>query len=173
MIKHFFTSIVSILLTTLFFCLVFNSQLFGQTPEVPASTNNQPPVQMNNTIDEDGIYLGSHFSYKNWKSWVVKSIREYETGSTFILSNHKKPVFLFISDDDSGNIQRISLNDKTITCNPNRIIIAFKSDASNDIDSITVYDGDTKDLSNLTTVTLKKANGIWRIVKREKNDCTD
>ena len=126
MIKHFFTSIVSILLTTLFFCLVFNSQLFGQTPEVPASTNNQPPVQMNNTIDEDGVYLGSHFSYKNWKSWVVKSIREYETGSTFILSNHKKPVFLFISDDDSGNIQRMRPLQNSFSPNSRNLNTGFR-----------------------------------------------
>lgn len=161
--KYIFTSILSILATILFFNFV-SAAPKSPTPDTLSSNKG--------VVDERGIYLDSHFNYKNWQVAVSETLEQYKTGSNLLVTNSQNSFTMLVKDNDDGHIEGISVSSKDkkgqMSCNVNRVWIGFDGEA---VKHIVIHDGIPSTRRPTHKITLKKQNDKWEIVERTVAEC--
>ena len=165
--KYLLPSCLSILAASLFFTFSYADQKIN-IDDIP---------QVQSKIDDKANYVDGYFNYKNWKIIIGDSLKNYETGSTLIITNKNNPLSIMIKDNDIGQIEHLSLSGKLISdighslCDMDKIDSQLK--INNHIDTLILYDGDPNTRKLTHIVLLERRNGKWNISQRKKINCID
>ncbi|UOO76464.1 hypothetical protein LVJ85_10670 [Neisseria sp. Dent CA1/247] len=170
-IRYFFISFTSVLLTIIFFYFSLTTNIFGES--FIYSPQDKKYINEDKNENNPYIYKDSYYAYKNWKVKVGNS-ENFRIGSTIAVTNVKNPITLTMTDNDLNHMVNLSISQKnsdkgSVTCNANRVHVFFNS--NNDIDGISLYDGNLKNGYPQYRVKIKRKNGQWEIVERAEANC--